>query len=148
MECDAELASLFRRALEDPDRNVRFDAIGMLSLRTFAPGGAILEDAARGLVDPEMRRLSIAGVAENEGERAVSFLVDALAKESDSSMRLAVVEALGRAGPGALEALDQVAANDAAAEVRERAKGVARRLRVPKPPAPSPPPARPGDKSD
>jgi HEAT repeat protein len=107
-------------ASQDPDADVRYDAVSALGDEPVHKDGDTLAAAARDR-DPYTRRAGIGGLRQLRDQRYTTLLID-LTRDSDDDVRYDAVGALGdTGGPGAVEAL-RAALDDPNGDVRQAAK--------------------------
>ncbi|RMG11053.1 MAG: hypothetical protein D6731_16370 [Planctomycetota bacterium] len=129
---DPSGADLLRRlALEDPDPNVRAEAVTILGRRGDPSDQTMMEQIISQEKNLSIRQRAIVSYAETGRTQALPFL-EQLARNPDTSLpvRASAVLAIGRVGgPQAIQSLDLIAQTDPSQEIRTRANRLAQSLR-------------------
>lgn len=126
-------AELFRQAaLQDPDPNVRAEAVSIIGRRGDAGDAAVMEQLARSEQNQQIRQRAIVSYAETAGQGSLRYLED-LARDPQAGLpiRASAVLAIGRVGgDGAIRSLETIAATDPDQEIRTRAQRLSASLRA------------------
>lgn len=129
---------LFRQAaLQDPDPNVRAEAVSIIGRRGSPDDQAIMEQLAKNEQNVQIRQRAIVAYAETARQSSLRYLED-LARDPNAGIpvRASAVLAIGRVGDdktsreSAVRALDTIAATDPEQEIRVRAQRLAASLRA------------------
>ena len=126
-------SELFRQAaLQDPDPNVRAEAVSIIGRRGEAADAAVMEQLARNEQNLQIRQRAIVSYAETAREGSLRYLED-LARDPQAGLpvRASAVLAIGRVGgDNAIRSLETIAATDPEQEIRTRAQRLAASLRA------------------
>jgi HEAT repeat protein len=138
---DEEGRAIFRQmALEDPDPNVRQEAITLIGHRGDERDADLLEQMARNEPQLPIRQRALVALSETAKGRSLPLLEN-LARDATQTLpvRASAVLGLGRvatlergrpAGDDAIRALDQIGQSDPDQEIRTRATRLAANLRT------------------
>lgn len=138
---DEEGRAIFRQmALEDPDPNVRQEAITLIGHRGDERDAELLEQMCRNEPQLPIRQRALVALSETAKGRSLPYLEN-LARDATQTLpvRASAVLGLGRvatlergrpAGDDAIRALDQIGQTDPDQEIRTRATRLAANLRT------------------
>lgn len=121
-----------RAALEDPDPNVRAEAVTLIGRRGDARDQALMEQIISKEQNLPIRQRAIVSYAETGKEQSLGFLEN-LARDPNASLpiRASAVLAMGRVGGDrAIQSLDLLAQSDPDQDIRLRAQRMAASLRA------------------
>lgn len=123
---------LFRKAaLEDPDPNVRAEAVSIIGHRGDARDMELMQQIAKGEQNLQIRQSAIVAYATTGQETSLPFLEDLAQHEDSLEIRASAVLAIARVGNDrAIQILDQIAQTDQREEIKTRAAGFAASLRA------------------
>jgi hypothetical protein len=121
-----------RAALQDPDPNVRAEAVTLIGRRGDARDQALMEEIITKEQNLPIRQRAIVSYAETGKEQSLGFLEN-LARDPSASLpiRASAVLAMGRVGGDrAIQSLDLLAQSDPDQDIRLRAQRMAASLRA------------------
>lgn len=121
-----------RAALEDPDPNVRAEAVTLIGRRGDSRDQALMEQIITKEQNLPIRQRAIVSYAETGKEQSLGFLEN-LARDPNASLpiRASAVLAMGRVGGDrAIQSLDLLAQSDPDQDIRLRAQRMAASLRA------------------
>jgi HEAT repeat protein len=128
---NAALDPFRQAALNDPDPNVRAEAVAILGRKGSPSDMLIMQQIAQNETNTQIRQQAIVAYATTGQDSSLDFL-DSLATNPDSSLeiRASCVLAIARVGNDrAIAMLDQIAQSDPAPAIQSRAQGFATGLR-------------------